>query len=167
MRRAISWKRVLITIIAFWLISNGFETLSFLNELELADLLRHSDKVESDLLQNGFTIINLGKLFIGAAIANTIGLLFAFLISIVSSTRRRGYWLTALPALVLIGLINRYDLFGRYYLLKMPGSQFRGVWYYIFYGLLMVVTGVLLLWFNKEASHNTGRSKASSSPNYA
>jgi hypothetical protein len=161
----LSWQRLLLNAIAFWLIYNGFGTLSFLNELQLAELARHHANLGKELANDG-TTMTVGKMFIGVAIASIVGLLFAFFISLVASVRRRWHWLNAVLGLVLVVLLIRYLPLNRDYLLKLPGSQFAGAWYYWVYGFIMVVTGIVLLWLKKKVSRHTDNT-ITPNPKYA
>lgn len=166
MLNSVSWKQVLTNTIAFWLISNGCGTLSFLSELNLAELARQHANSGGELPNDG-TAIAVGKMFIGTAIVIIIWLLFAFFISVIVSARRKWYWVNSVLALILVVLANHYLPSGNYFLLTMPGSQFTGAWYYILYGIVMVVIGIILLWPKKPTSQHTDNNKTSPSPNYA
>ena len=166
MLKILSWKQVLINAIAFWLISKGCGTLSFLNELDLAEPARQHANLGMELPKDG-TEIAIGKMFIGTAIASLLGLLVAFLISVIASTQRKWYWINSVLGLLLTVLATRYLPLDRHYLLTLPGGEFSGAWYYIFYGFMMLLAGLFLLWPKKKASQHTGNNKTTPSPNYA
>lgn len=127
----------------------SFQTLSFLQNASLIDILRQSgnNDLSLTLSKKGFSSVDIFNFTLWISVANTIGLLVAFGISLAISIKRKWFWLNSLLVLFIMLVLNQFDMLGWKYLKRiflMPGEISQNITLeFLINGLILLVLGIL------------------------
>ena len=146
----INWRQILIHFVAFWFFILSFQTLSYLHNIKLINILQHSNEhsLSKDLSDNGIKSSEFVNTMIWINVSGFFGLLAAGSISLVISIRQHWLWVNTLIAIILIYIFERFNFLGWRYLV-------RSVWYlgrtlnnstaaFLFIGIILLVIGILM-----------------------
>jgi hypothetical protein len=131
--------------------------LSYLSNVELSELFRHSSNVERELFKQNYGVTTLSDLATVLSIGSLLGYLIAFIIALLICKKQRFYWLNSIISLVIFWIIGKFNLTGWNYLKTIflsPGELTSGVWYYLINGFLMIGLGVALLFVANKIISN-------------
>ncbi len=160
----INWRQVLVHAVAFWFVSHAFETLYYLFDLKIVDAAKSSEMNMKEMLQEqGITIEELQMFLVCKSLSGSIGLLFAFFLSLLMSIRRKWFWLNSLLSLVLTILLFRAHVwYYTKYLFYYPGRLFsNSIIELLINGILLLAIGLLLFFSKPIIRLISGRPKAS------
>lgn len=144
-------------------------TLSYLSNVDLSELLRHSKDVERELIKQNYEATTLSDLAIVSGFGYVLGYSLAFIITLLISKRQKFYWLNSIISLVIFWTLGQFDFTGWYYLKNIfltPGEVTNGVWYYVINGFLMVAVGIAIL-FVANKTITTARKTINVKPSLA
>lgn len=153
-----NWKHILIHFVAFWFIGHGVMILSYLRYLELNEIIRTSPDPTNEVVARNIQAADPVNLLVTLKISFPLGILAALIIALVVCYRRKLFWLNSFIAFAILFILNRFRLSGWQYVKNifwLPGSSFDGAAYYITNGLVLLLPGLLLLFWkwrfdNKE-----------------
>ncbi|RXK62076.1 hypothetical protein ESA94_03430 [Lacibacter luteus] len=146
----INWRQILIHFVAFWFFIHAFQTLSFLYNTNLVDIVRHSNGQDTVnvLTNNGTTASDLVYFQLWTSVSGFIGLLVAFIVSLVISIKRHWFWVNSLIAFIATYFLYRYDILGWTYLKKIfwfVGQKFNNTTIeFLFNGIVLLTIGLLI-----------------------
>ena len=148
----INWRQVLVHTVAFWFVAYAFETLSYLFHLKIIYAVKSSG---NEMIAEAATTDDLYLFLVWKSLSGSIGLLTAFLVSIILSIKRRWFWLNSLLSFILTILLFRvhvWDYTKR--LFYYPGRLFSdSLVEFLINGCLLLLIGILLffskpiIWF--------------------
>ena len=144
----LNWRQVAIHFIATWFFMFSFQTLAILHDTNIVDVVRQpgKDNLTKALNENKITTYDLTYFTVWTSLANSIGLLVAFGISLTISIKRKWFWFNSFLVLVLINILGRFDLLGWNYLKKIfltPGEIFRNIkMEFLTNGLILLTLGL-------------------------
>jgi hypothetical protein len=136
----------------------------YLYNVGLVDAFSQSKGQHSrgNFIDKGFTGSDLLSLSLWLSIAGFIGLLFAFIVSVVVSVRRRWFWVNALIVSVAIYFLYVFRLLGwEYvgYVFGFPGSLLNNTAARcLTTGVILLTIGLLIL-FSKRTEQFVGNNK--------
>jgi hypothetical protein len=154
----INWRQILIHFVATWFFIYSFQQLAYLTnptEYEGVEILVNSgDKKASEFLTKN----NIGPgQFVSYAFyaseAWVIGLVIAFIISLIISRRRKWFWVNSLIVFFVAFVLKRLHSLGWIYLKQIflePGHLFifnSTALYLLTNGLLLLLLGILAFSF--------------------
>jgi hypothetical protein len=121
----LNWRQVLIHFVAFWFFIYAFQTLSYLYNIKLVDVLRYSHGHPSNetYINNGITASDLSYFALRTSASGIAGLLAAFVISLIISLKRRWFWVNTLMAFILTYLLYEFNLSGWRFLKPVFGTR--------------------------------------------
>jgi p-aminobenzoyl-glutamate transporter AbgT len=157
--KKLNWKHILLHFIALWFFAFAFQTFAFLSDLNLSELLRHTDNAQKAIIDRNYDIVALTNLNLTIALSNSIGLLTGFVISIIVSIKRKWPWINSLIVFIVIFSLGYLNLLGWEYLKNiflLPGEALEGSWYYLLNGSMMLLTGLVLLIIKKPIEPKVG-----------
>ena len=146
---------MLTHFVAFCFFIYAFQTLSFLYDTKLVDTVRHSNEQEiiKTLNENGTTASDLVYFSKWTGTSGFIGLLVAFIISLIISFRRHWFWVNSLFAFIVTYLLYRFDLLGWTFLKKIfwyPGQLFRkSTIEFLLNGIILLTIGLLIFFLKR------------------
>jgi sterol desaturase/sphingolipid hydroxylase (fatty acid hydroxylase superfamily) len=147
---------MLIHFVAFCFFIFAFQTLSFLYDTKLVDIVRHSNQQETikTLTDNGTTASDLVYFSLWTGTSGFIGLLVAFIISLIISIRRRWFWVNSLFAFIVTYVLYRFDLLGWTYLKQIfwyPGQLFKkSTVEFLLNGIILLAVGLLIFFLRRS-----------------
>ncbi len=106
----LNWRHILTHFIAFWFFRHAFMILSYLQNIDLVDIMLHSNS--KDTIRTNTTNAELINFMLWTGAASTIGLMVGLLIAILIQIKRRWFWLNSLIAFLAIFLLTRFGLSG-------------------------------------------------------
>jgi hypothetical protein len=114
----LNWRQILMHSIAFWFFIHAFQTLSYLYDTKLIDIVRQSNGQFNDQALGGNKIeaSHLTYFVLWTSISGFVGLLVAFIISLTISIKRHWFWVNSLLAVLLMYSLYRFELLGWAYL---------------------------------------------------
>jgi len=103
------------------------------------------------------------------SLSKPIGALACFLISLAISIKKRWYWINSLIVFLVAFLLQRFHLFGWYYLSGIflaPGSLFKEytIGYFLVNGLIMLALGMLFLFLGVSVKFIEGKPPSVTAP---
>jgi hypothetical protein len=100
--------------LTFWFFIHAFETLSYLSDTRLLDLVRHSNNqdLSQKLTDNKISAGDLTNFVVWTSASGLVGLLVAFIISLSISIRRHWFWFNPLIVLMVTYVLYSFDLLG-------------------------------------------------------
>src|SRR5688572_19268049 len=110
----INWRQILMHFIASWFFIYAFQTISFLYNTNLVDIVRQTDGdfTIKTLNDNGTTASDLVYFQLWTGTSGVIGLLVAFIFSLVISIRKKWFWVNSLLTFIGTYLLYRFGLLG-------------------------------------------------------
>jgi len=160
-----NWKHILFHFLGLWFFSYGFMVLSYLQNVEVAEIVRLStDKIQIKSAQS------LSKIVVSMAIAFVIGYLIALVISFIVSNNFIGSWINTLIAFIVFFVLMKLDLTGWAVVKEVflfPGSFFNGWKFYLLNGTILIGFGIFFIFGIKFFYNNPRIGKSSKSPQYA
>jgi len=158
-------RQILIHCIASWFFIHAFQTLLYLYYTDLIAITKNADKQEltNILRNNGITTSDLIYFYLWKNTSGFIGLLTAFIISLVISLKRHWFWVNALIVFVVTYLLYKFGWLGWIYLKQFflyPGQRFNNLTVqFLLNGLLLLTIGLLIFflkWPNRfiEKKHS-------------
>lgn len=157
----------MIHFVGMWLIAHAFQTYAFLNNVEVAEIVRTSSYINN---KEVMTAMSLSKLNVSIALGYTFGELFSLIISIVICIKRKWFYLNSIIAFVCIFVLSYMDWDAWTYLKQiflLPGKAFAGTTYYLVNGTVLVAAGIFLLLWKKGIYKHYPIRAASKTPHYA
>lgn len=155
MKYRFNWKHIVFHFIGIWLISHAGIILAYLENVEVAEIIRLSKSEKESL-----TGLGLGKLAVSQSILFVIGYVIATGLAFYVSGKIKCSWVNSVVALVAFFLLIRLGLSGWIYLKQVflfPGSYFNGWSFFTANGLMMVLVGLYFIFgikrFYKEVRH--------------
>ena len=151
----LNWRQVLLHFVAFWFFIHAFQTLSYLYDTKLIDTLRQSDGQDTIkiLEDSGTSSVDLTYFLLWTNASGLIGLLVAFIISLIISFKRHWFWMNALIAFILTYLLDRFDLLGWTYLKPFflyLGQKFNNSTVeFLVNGIILLTIGLLILFLQR------------------
>jgi len=146
----INWRQLLIHFVACWFFIHAFQTLSFLYNINLVDTIRQANGRDTIkiLTDKGTTATELVYFQLWTSISGFIGLLVAFIISLLISLKRRWFWFNSIIILIATYAFYRLDT------LTWPYSQ-KIFWYlgqmsnnstveFLINGLILLAIGIFI-----------------------
>jgi hypothetical protein len=165
MIRGFNWIHVLKYFIALWLIGHGTMVLAFLNNVEVAEIIRLSSNEQEKL-----AAISLTELNISTAIAYTFGEIIGLLICwLACRLKRLGY----INPIIAFGLLTVLDwtVGTGWLLLKqiflLPGELSSGVLYYLINGMIMIIAGLIIVWWTGRKPTDLHNNRTEAAPHSA
>jgi hypothetical protein len=145
----LNWRQIVLHFIAFCFFYYSFRTFSFLYDTKIIDTFRQSNQdINEALRDQTTTTTELAYFTLWTGIAGTIGILFAFIISLIISIKRKWLWLNSVIILIATFLLARLDLLGWDYLKKFlwfPGHFIPNtIIEFIVNGTILLIVGVLI-----------------------
>ena len=149
----LNWRQIVIHFVACCFFIFGYTTLSYLFDIKIVEIARHANLDFDEAVKNNkLTASNLTYFVLWTSISGTIGLLVAFLISLIISIKRRWFWVNSLIVFFTIYLLMWVTDFGWSYLRKYfwaPGQLYSNTTTeFIINGILLIGIGLLLFFAN-------------------
>jgi len=135
---------------AFWFFIHAAQTLSFLFNTNLVDTVRNTKGglTTKSLNDSGTTASDLVDYLLWTTISGFVGLLVAFVISLLISIKRHWFWVNSLITFIVTYILYRYDLLGWTYLKKIfwyLGHKFNNTTVeFLFNGIILLIIGLLV-----------------------
>jgi hypothetical protein len=151
----LNWRQILLHFIAFWFFIHAFETFSYLTDTKLVEFFRHSNQpiTSAALEENSLSASNMFELIFKSTVANLIGLLVAFIISLVISIRQHWFWVNSLIALLIMFIpINLGFLSWKYLreIFWVPGQLFSDTTIeFLINGIILLTIGLLIFFWKR------------------
>lgn len=146
----LNWRQILIHFVAFWFFIHAFQTLSYLYNTNLVDTVRNSNGQDTikTITNNGTTASDLVYFQLWTSVSGFIGLLVAFILSLIISIKRHWFWVNSLIAFIVTYIFYRYDILGWTYLKKIfwfVGQKFNNTTIeFLFNGIVLLTIGLLI-----------------------
>ena len=127
-----------------------FQILSYLYNTNLVDTLRNSNGQDTIkvLVNNDTTASDVAYFHFWTGVSGSIGLLVAFILSLIISIRRHWFWVNSLIAFVVTYILYRYDVLGWTYLKRVfwyLGQKFdNSTVEFLFNGIILLIIGLLV-----------------------
>jgi hypothetical protein len=151
----INWRQLLIHFLASWFFIHSFITLSYLANTRLVDIYRGTNEATDmkALFNSGITASDLSDFTIWTTGSGFIGLLVAFVISLIISIRRGWYWMNSLIVLMGTYLLQWVSSLGWTYVRKVfwfIGATIHNTnWEFTVNGIILLAIGVFIFFFHK------------------
>jgi hypothetical protein len=119
--RRLNWRQILLHYIVFCLFIYAFQTISPVFDPSLLELIRrsHGHPTDQAFIDTDIQASDLVKFATFINVSGLVGLLVAFVISLIISIKRHWFWLNAVIALVMTYLFYVFDLLGLTYVKKI------------------------------------------------
>ncbi|MEO8770036.1 MAG: hypothetical protein ABI402_08125 [Ferruginibacter sp.] len=147
----INWRQILFHFVAMWLFFHSFKLLAYLLDTKYVDtiILDKSKMWESGANKVIYFLIT-------PIIAGGIGLIVAFILSVIISIKKHWFWINSLMAFLLIFSLLKLDFLGWNYLrfiFLMPGYIFNSwILRLTINGLFLLVLG-FYIFFSSRINH--------------
>jgi hypothetical protein len=114
----INWRQIIVHFVACWFFIHAFQTLSFLYDTKLVDTIRQSNgQLTSEaFVEKKFDASDLTYFWLWTSVSGFVGLLVAFIISLIISFKRNWLWANTLLAFILAFILYHFHLLGWGYL---------------------------------------------------
>ncbi len=151
----LNWRQILTHFLAFWFFIHAFETLSYLNNTPLLEIVRHSNSqdLKQKLADNNVSAADLTYFVVWTSTSGFLGLIVSFVISLAISIRRNWFWLNSLVVLIVTYVLYRFDLLGWKYLKKFFwcfGQTFSDITTeFVANGTLLLMIGLLIFFLKR------------------
>ena len=148
----LNWRQILIHFIATWFFVFAFQTLFYLNDIKLIDIIRQSgqENITKALNANGTSTSDLLNFTRLIGVGSTVGLLVAFIISLTISIKRHWFWVNSVIVLVATYFLNWFGLLGWTSLKQIfltPGQIFANTILEFLVNAIFLLTLGLLMFF--------------------
>lgn len=161
----INWRQILIHSIAFWFFIHAFQTLSYLYDTRIVDIVRQSKKpfqIET-FVDNNIATADFFDFVYWTSVSGVVGLLGAFIISLSISIKRHWFLINSLFAFLLIYILYWFDLLGWNWLKPFfwyLGRKFNdSASEFIFNGTFLLMIG-LFIFFLKQPNRFIERKRS-------
>lgn len=151
----LNWRQILTHFLAFWFFIHAFETLSYLSDTRILEVVHYSKKqeLEQKFIDNRISSVDLSYYAIWIDTSGFFGLLVAFSISLAISIRRHWFWLNSLIVFIMTFILYKFALLGWTYLKEIfwsIGHVFRDtVTEFAVNGLVLLSIGLLIFFLKK------------------
>jgi hypothetical protein len=151
----INWRQLLIHFIATWFFIHSFHTLSYLSNTRLVEIYRGANEGTEmiALFNNGITTTDLVDFFIWTTCSGSIGLLVAFVLSLILSIRKHWFWFNSLIVLLVIYLLQWFTSLGWPYVRKVflfkGATTHKITWEFIINGSILLALGLFVFFSRK------------------
>jgi hypothetical protein len=150
----INWRQIVVHFVACCFFIFAFTTLSYLYDTKIVDIVRQSNFNFDEAIKNkDVTALDFAYFAIWTSTSGTVGLLAAFLISLIISIKRRWFWVNSLIVLLTIYFLMWVTDFGWSYLRKYfwaPGQLFSNTTTeFIINGILLIAIGLIFFFANR------------------
>ncbi len=151
----LNWRQILIHFVAAWFFMFAFQTLATLHDIKLVDIFRQSDEnnIRNSLEINGTTVSDLLYFNMWNGIGKTVGLLIAFIISLIISIRKKWFWFNSFIVLILLYILSWFELLGWTYLKRIflkPGYFFENTTFeFLVNGAILLSLGLLTFFLSQ------------------
>jgi hypothetical protein len=145
----LSWRQIFIHLVAAWFFMHSFQTLVFLFNTKLVDVVRQCDRQNIlNALDNSSTSTSDFLQFgLWPSFGRTTGLLVAFIISLTISIKRHWFWANSVIVLVAAYLLGWFHLLGWQVLKNIflaPGQVFKNTTLeFLSNGIILLGLGLL------------------------
>jgi hypothetical protein len=152
----LNWRQVLLHFVAFWFFIHAFQILSYLYDTKLLDTVRQSNgQVTTKILvDSGTNATGITYFLLWTSVSRLIGLLVAFIISLIISFKRHWFWINALIAFILTYILYRFDLLGWIYLKPFflyLGQKFsNSTVEFLVNGIILLTIGLLIFFLQRS-----------------
>ena len=152
----LNWRQIVMHFIATWFFMYSFQTLSFLHNLKLADLTRQSKESEiiKSLHNSGISVSEIHYFTLWIHISKTIGILTAFVLSLILWIKRKWFWVNSFIVLFFAYGLSWFSSLGWRYLHKIfltPGEIFKNTLLeFLTNGLILLMLGLLTFFVAKS-----------------
>ena len=142
-------------LIAIWFFIFAFETFAYLTDTKLIELFRHSDEqITSTILEkNGIPSSNIADLLFTVTAAGLVGMLLAFIISLVMSIKKHWFWVNSIIALLLFFIPINLGFLSRQSLSKIfwwPGQIFSNTTIeFLANGIILLAIGLIIFFWKR------------------
>ena len=141
-------RQLLVHFIATWFFMFSFQVLSFLHNLRLFLLIKSSvvnNQLDTASISSKYTAAAINSYYFWTNSANNIGLLVAFVVSLIISVKRKWFLGNALLIVLLAYVLEYYGWLGWEWLGKvfwLPGMFFKDpVYQYVINGFVLLLLG--------------------------
>lgn len=151
----LNWRHILIHSIAFWFFIQALQTLSYLYDTKLIDIVRQSNGQfnDQDLVETKMEAPDLAYFVLWANVSGLVGLLVAFIISLTISLKRHWFWVNSLFAVLLIYILYRLELLGWAYLKQFfwyLGQKFNNsTGEFLLNGVILLIIGFFIFFLKQ------------------
>lgn len=151
----LNWRQVLVHFVAFWFFIYAFQTLSYLYDTKLIDTVRQSNGQDTIKIlgDSGTTAADVTYFLLWTNASGFIGLLVAFIISLIISFKRHWFWMNSLIAFILTYLLYRFDFLGWTYLKPVflyLGQKFNNSTVeFLVNGIILLTIGLLVFFLQR------------------
>jgi len=159
--KKINWKQVFVHFLGMLFFALAFQSFAYLTNLNLSELIRHSNNAEREIIRQEAGATTLNDLYFSIELARTIGFVLGFLVSILISRIRNWYWVNSTLSLIMILLLGFAGLLGwssTNFLLLFPFRFLSGSSYYILIGIVLLAIGIILLLIKQPIELKDARS---------
>ena len=152
----LNWRQIVMHFIATWFFMYSFQTLSFLHNLKLTDLVRQSKESEiiKALHNSGISVSETLYFTLWIHLGKTIGIVTAFVLSLILSIERKWFWVNSFIVLFLAYGLSWFSSLGWRYLNKIfltPGQIFKNTLLeFLTNGLILLMLGLLTFFVAKS-----------------
>ena len=152
----LNWRQMLMHFVATWFFIYSFRQLAFLTNVkkyQAVQILIYSgeSKFSEFLKHTNFTFAQVITYFFYANDAWLIGLLVAFVISLIIAKRWKWFWVNSLIVLLVVFTLKRLDFLGWSYLKEIflePGHLFHNTALYLLVnGLVLLALGIFVFFY--------------------
>jgi hypothetical protein len=151
----LNWRQIVIHFVASWFFIHAFQTLSYLYDTRLIDIVRQSNGqlTSQAFVDNKIEAADLTYFVLWTSVSGFVGMIAAFIISLTISIKRHWFWVNALLAFVLTYILYRFDLLGWTYLKQFfwyLGQRFNNSTIeFLFNGIILLTIGVMLFFLKR------------------
>ena|SRR5689334_11285527 len=152
--RAVHWDQILLYSVAFWLFSHAFQVLACLLDINTAEAVRLAEDPRFAIIgrqRNDPSGLQTLNMIMG--IGKVVGTIVGFIYTIYLARQRGGNWINPSIAFLLTLVLGFFNMLGWAVVKNIflsPGTLFNGVMYYIVDGLILLVLGVGIIYFNHK-----------------
>ena len=147
----LNWRQILVHFVATWFFIYAFQFLAYLSNTTMFDGLQKFSSSDQEELNNflkdkDFTAGQMITYFYYASAVWLLGLIIAFIFSLLISKKRKWFWINSLIVFLLVFFLKEYDLLGWSFLKSIfltPGKIFKNSPYYV--TLYLLTDGLILL----------------------
>jgi hypothetical protein len=141
--------------IASWFFIYAFQTLSYLFDTKLIDIVRHSEGqgTINALIDNDITASDLVYIQVWTNISGLFGLFTAFIISLTITIKRHWFWANALSTFIVTYFLYSFDLLGWTYIKQFfwyLGQRFNNsTAEFLLNGIILLTIGILFFFLKQ------------------
>lgn len=149
----LNWRQIVIHFVAFWFLIYAFQTFSYLFFTNLIDNIRQNNgEFSKNYFDSDSNTENVTYFLIWTTYSGFIGILTAFIISIVMTLKRNWFWINSLIVFILTFILHRFDLLGWtfikpvfYYIGQLLNDTTKEFWVN---GIILLIIGLSIFFSN-------------------